>query len=251
MVVFSASTSSSSTSSAEDASKSHQSLTPPQFAHSLLDGDDTNISHTILKAIDLEGCKLCGTSISVTELTCTVKFLAPEVARALVLVRTCGDSPVTSQIIVDPKMDSWSLGVTLFQLIHPTFQTLDLTSACTAEDGVTGEGGHSLKLADWTLTQLATSDLDALQAVVDSCIDVIAAHAETMSTSLIPQPSISEPSMLGDEQISTTTSDKTLAADIVHLVPLIRSLLRVNPEERATISEAMNRFWKEKKMVNK
>ena len=229
------------------------------------------MTHTTLKAIDLGGCKLAGTTVSATEMSCTVRFLAPEVARVLVREPTCGDS----YIAVDPKLDAWSLGVTLFQLVHPTFQTLCLSTTCSAEDAVAEGGGHSHKQADLTLLQLASTDLIALQAAVDACIDALAAHVEAAAAATAAAATAAaaaaasasmelylHPSTLEEEQTpppppttappppppttTTTANDAKEAAGTVHLVLLIRSLLRVNPEERATVSQAMDSLWKEK-----
>ena len=258
-------------SSIENASKSHQSPTPLHLAQNLLNGNDSYMTHTTLKAIDLGGCKLAGTTVSATEMSCTVRFLAPEVARVLVREPTCGDS----YIAVDPKLDAWSLGVTLFQLVHPTFQTLCLSTTCSAEDAVAEGGGHSHKQADLTLLQLASTDLIALQAAVDACIDALAAHVEAAAAATAAAATAAaaaaasasmelylHPSTLEEEQTpppppttappppppttTTTANDAKEAAGTVHLVLLIRSLLRVNPEERATVSQAMDSLWKEK-----
>ena len=197
-----------------------------------------------------------------TDISCTVKFLAPEIARALVLAHTDGDG---HGVMMDPKLDSWSLGVTLFQLIHPTFQTLSLSSVnkTVGEVMTVGNGCDPRKLSDVTLAQLASSDLNTLQSIVDSCIDVVATYANTATSASLPSPSstslipsiteIVPKTMLNDGQYDQQISSKSWEmrrddADIVHLISIIRSLLRVHPEERATVSHAIDGLcmWKNK-----
>ena len=239
------------------------STKPTHLAHRLLNNDFTYIQqHTTLKAIDLGGCQRSNTTVAVTDISCTVKFLAPEIARALVLSHTGDD---VHGVMMDPKLDSWSLGVTLYQLIHPTFQTLSLSSVgkTVGEVMTAGNGGDPRKLSDLMLAQLATSDLNTLQSVVDSCIDDVTVHTITtisatlpLTSSTLSPSSIAETipkTMLNDGQNDQQISIKPLGmrrddADIVYLISIIRSLLRVHPEERATISQAMDSLciWKNK-----
>lgn len=94
-----------------------------------------------MKAIDLSGAKVSNQSISIDEVSLTIKFTSPEIAAALSAPITAsveaplssiitGKSPIGRVIVTDPSSDLWSLGALLYQLFSKCFKCLTTSIGC-------------------------------------------------------------------------------------------------------------------------
>ena len=155
-----------------------------------------------VKAIDLGGCRPRGEHVPAELLVFTVKFAAPELARA---VRASSHAPAAAAAL-EESVDLWSAGALLLQLAHPAFEPFSLARAL--EDHTAGGKPSALSLG-----RLETADLAALQADVDAHVDAVARAA----------------------------ADEGAGAD-VDAAPLLlaaRAILRVDPEARASLQDTL------------
>lgn len=170
------------------------------------------------------------------------------------------------EIVISTEMDCWSLGMTLLQLFHINFlnffsdttgnrdsgdkianrnEKIDVKLRRSAIDGNRGDGHANisvdidideLKQSDITLARLSIPS-DELQGQIDTYLDQFLDHSNS-SDNNNHNSSNNLDNISKNIQICTIYDYQRIEIGIA-VIDIIRSLLRVNPKERITATDAL------------